>query len=229
MRGCKKIKKWFLKFCAIFQKKKKERKLKWKTKWRFSSKIILIKKKINQIEEKEKSLKWKFDFLLLLGGFRFFLNRIQHKFFSNSWDRRKEKVRKVENYKDYHHQQLQQQQNYRHNDKDMLMDKTKQKSELNLNIFFRRGKFLGRKHRHFRFTGSTGCWFAGKTITTTTATRDLCCFAIAFRWRQTRHTLKSCCCCCAVNRWQLEAFLFLFFLSFSSWTKKKKKKKFCWE
>lgn len=39
------------------------------------------------------------------------------------------KVRKVENYKDYHHQQLQQQQNYRHTDKDMLMDKTKQKSE----------------------------------------------------------------------------------------------------
>jgi hypothetical protein len=37
----------------------------------------------------------------------------------------------VENYKDYHHQQLQQQQNYRL-DKDMLMDKTKSKSEYQL-------------------------------------------------------------------------------------------------
>lgn len=44
---------------------------------------------------------------------------------------REPNVRKVENYKDYHHQQLQQQQNYRL-DKDMLMDKTKQKSEYRL-------------------------------------------------------------------------------------------------
>lgn len=87
----------------------------------------------------------------------------------------KEKVPKVENYKDYHHQQLQQQQNYRL-DKDMLMDKTKQKSEY--------------RYSFWRFRNVMKSIKGGCILRKTRA--SFCLFAIP--WRQRKIARDRACC-----------------------------------